>query len=109
MSRSTGMRNGVTLARSDGSPAPGSLGTGCGRVVRRSAREMLAAALQQAVALEGDEVVVDGARRGEADGVGDLANRGRIAALLDRARDVVEDPLPALDVMPGHGLRRAAP
>jgi hypothetical protein len=61
-------------------------------------------ALDEPVALQGEEVVVDRARRRQADGIGDLAHRGRIPALLDSAGDALEDAPPALHIMPGHTL-----
>jgi hypothetical protein len=59
----------------------------------------MGSALQQAVALEGKQVVMHGARRSEIDCVGDLADRWRIASLLDRARDAVENSLASLRVV----------
>jgi hypothetical protein len=67
---------------------------------------VLAAALEEPVPLEGDQVMMDGAGGCEADGVGDLPDRGWIATLLDPPRDEVDDSLSPLHVMPGH---RAAP
>ncbi len=58
--------------------------------------------LQQAIAFEREEVVVHGGRRGEADAVRDLANRGGIAPFHDRARDALEDLLTALGVVARH-------
>ena len=63
---------------------------------------MLAAPLDEAIALERDEVMVDRAGGGEADGIGDLTNRRRISPLLERERDAVKNALPALDVVSGH-------
>jgi hypothetical protein len=60
------------------------------------------APFEESVGLERGEVVLVGGRRGQADGVGDLAHRGWVAALGDRAGDAVEDALPALLVVPGH-------
>jgi hypothetical protein len=48
--------------------------------------------------------MVHGARGRQADGIGDLANRGWIPPLLDGLRDAVEDPLSSILVMPGHVL-----
>ena len=62
-------------------------------------------ALEQPVALEADEVVVDRGGRREADRLRDLADGRRIATLLHGLRDALEDPSAALGVMPGHGLR----
>ena len=61
------------------------------------------AALEQPVPLEGDEVVMDRRGRGQADRIGDLADRRRIAALRDGAGDALEDLLLALCVVPGQG------
>ena len=63
---------------------------------------MLAAALKQPIPLECDEVVMHGAGGRETDRIRDLPHRGRIAALLDRAGDEVDDSLATLDVMPCH-------
>jgi hypothetical protein len=73
---------------------------------------VLAPALEQPVSLERNEVMVHGARGCQADGIGDLTNRGWIPPLLDGLRDAIEDPLAPFLVMPGHVLapfaRRAA-
>src|SRR5574338_742718 len=60
------------------------------------------ASLEQAVALERDEVMVH--RRGgrQAHGIGDLADRGRVAALGHRPGDALDDLLLALRVGPRH-------
>jgi hypothetical protein len=63
---------------------------------------MVPAALDEAIPLQRDEVVVDRARRGQADRVSDLADRRGIPAVLHRLRDTVEDPLPSLVVVSGH-------
>ena len=56
--------------------------------------------------IERDEVMVHGARRREADRLGDLTHRRRIAALLDGSGDAVEDSLPSLLVVPGQDSLR---
>ena len=63
---------------------------------------MISTALDQSIALEGDEVMMHRARRGEADRIGNLADRGGISALLHGLRNAVEDSLPSLVVVPGH-------
>jgi hypothetical protein len=59
------------------------------------------AALEQAISLKGEQVVVDGARGRESDRIRDLPNGRRIAAVLDGLGDAVEDSLPSLCVVPG--------
>ena len=61
-----------------------------------------AAAFQLAGALEGDQVVMDGRRRRQADRVRDLADRRRVAPLGDGAVDELDDAPAALRVVPGH-------
>jgi hypothetical protein len=63
---------------------------------------VVATAFEEPVALEGDEVMMDRTRRGEADRVGDLADGGWISALLHGLRNAVEDSLASLVVVPGH-------
>jgi hypothetical protein len=62
---------------------------------------VLATALEEPVAFQGDEVMMHGAGGGEPHGIRDLADRWRVATLSHRLRDAVDDSLPALDVMPG--------
>ena len=63
---------------------------------------MLSAALDESLALRGNEVMVDGAGGRQTDGIRNFANRWRISPLLERERDAVENALPPLDVVPGH-------
>jgi hypothetical protein len=59
-------------------------------------------ALQIAVSLEDLQVVMDSGCGGEPDGLGDLANRRRVAAGAQRRRDEVQDPYLALGVVLRH-------
>jgi hypothetical protein len=63
-------------------------------------------ALEQPVALEADEVMVDRGGRCEADRLRDLTDGGRIAALLDGASDALEDAVPSFGVVPGQSFLR---
>jgi len=60
------------------------------------------ASFEKTIALERDEVVVHGAGRGQSDGIRDLADGRRVAALLHGASNTVEDALPPFGVVPGH-------
>ena len=61
----------------------------------------MGATLQEPIALQGEQVMVDGGSRGQSDLVRDLADAGRIPALGHCLRDAPEDLLLAFGVMPG--------
>jgi len=64
----------------------------------------VAAALEETVALERDQVMVDGRGGGQAHGIRDLANGGRISALGHGSRDALEDLLSTVNVVPGQAV-----
>jgi hypothetical protein len=65
--------------------------------------------LQESLALEDLEMVVDGRRRGQADGLCDLANRGREAAGAQRRGNEIEDLSLSIRVVLGHSRLLCGP
>ena len=82
----------------------------------RSCREpertrAVAASFEEPISLKRDQVMVHCGGRGKADGVGDLADGGRVSALRHGPRDALEDLLSPVDVVPcqaGDSIRGAA-
>ena len=58
--------------------------------------------LEKPVALQRDEVMVNGRGGRQTNSISDLTHRWRIAAVGNGMRDVFDDPLSALDVVTGH-------
>ena len=66
------------------------------------------ASLEEAVSFEGDQVMMDGGRGSQPDGICDLAHRRRVPPLCHGAGDALEDLLAAIDVVPGQAMAPSA-